>query len=74
MEILLPKLGFSMVEGSVAEWFVGDGGEVIAGAPLYSIENDKSVQEVEAPGSGTLRILSEIGEIYPVGTTLARIE
>lgn len=74
MDILLPKLGFSMIEGTVAEWFVADGGTAVAGEPLYSIEADKSVQEVEAPVSGTLRILTETGETYPVGTTLARIE
>jgi pyruvate/2-oxoglutarate dehydrogenase complex dihydrolipoamide acyltransferase (E2) component len=31
------------------------------------------VQEVESPASGTLRIVAQIGEVYPVGTVLAEI-
>ncbi len=72
-EILLPKLGFSMNEGIVAEWLVADGSAVTEGQPLYALESDKSTQEVDAPASGTLRILSAVGETYPVGTVLAEI-
>jgi pyruvate/2-oxoglutarate dehydrogenase complex dihydrolipoamide acyltransferase (E2) component len=71
--ILLPKLGFSMNEGILAEWLVEDGGAVTEGAPLYSIESDKSVQEIEAPASGILRILKTVGETYDVGTVLGEI-
>ncbi|WP_068071723.1 biotin/lipoyl-containing protein [Novosphingobium lentum] len=73
-EILLPKLGFSMNEGELAEWLVADGGAVTEGQPLYSLESEKSTQEVDAPASGTLRILKPTGETYPVGTVLAVIE
>jgi pyruvate/2-oxoglutarate dehydrogenase complex dihydrolipoamide acyltransferase (E2) component len=73
-EILLPKLGFSMNEGTLAEWMVEDGGTVTEGQPLYALESDKSTQEVDAPTSGTLRILKAVGETYPVGTVLAEIE
>jgi pyruvate/2-oxoglutarate dehydrogenase complex dihydrolipoamide acyltransferase (E2) component len=31
------------------------------------------VEEVEAPASGTLKIIAAIGETYPVGTVLAQI-
>ena len=72
-EILLPKLGFSMNEGVLSEWLVADGGAVTAGEPLFALESDKSTQEVEAPVSGTLKILKEIGETYPVGTILGEI-
>lgn len=73
-EILLPKLGFSMSEGQLAEWLVADGGQVTEGQPLFSLESDKSVNEVEAPASGTLRILKQPGETYEVGTVLGTIE
>ena len=63
-----------MEEGSVAEWFVADGAQVTAGQPLYSLESDKSVQEVEAPESGTLHVIAELRVVYPVGTIIARIE
>ncbi|HUD94497.1 lipoyl domain-containing protein [Sphingobium sp.] len=72
-EIILPKLGFSMNEGMLAEWLVADGGAVTAGAPLFALESDKSTQEVEAPASGTLKILKQPGETYDVGTILGEI-
>jgi pyruvate/2-oxoglutarate dehydrogenase complex dihydrolipoamide acyltransferase (E2) component len=73
-EVLLPKLGFAMSEGSVAQWFVPDGGSVTEGTPLFALETEKSVQEIDAPASGTLRILKPIGEVFEVGEVLAVIE
>ncbi|CAB3722210.1 biotin/lipoyl-containing protein [Paraburkholderia rhynchosiae] len=72
-QVLLPKLGFSMNEGTLTEWLLEDGAAVTEGQALYALESDKSVQEVEAPASGTLRIVAQIGEVYPVGTVLAEI-
>lgn len=72
-EILLPKLGFSMNDGKLVEWLVEDGGQAIAGQPLYSLESDKSVQEVDAPVSGVLKILKQPDETYDVGTVLGEI-
>jgi len=74
IEILLPKLGFSMSEGELAEWLVADGDNVAEGAPLFTLESDKSSNEVEAPGSGVLKILKEAGQTYAVGTVLGTIE
>lgn len=73
IEILLPKLGFTMNEGVLAEWIVADGGEVTAGQPLFALESDKSTQEIEAAGSGTLKIIKPAGETYEVGTVLGEI-
>ena len=73
VEVLLPKLGFSMNEGTLAEWLVADGGQAVEGEPLYALESEKSTQEVESPASGTLRIIAEIGETYEVGTVLGMI-
>ena len=73
VEVLLPKLGFSMNEGVIVEWLVPDGGQVVSGAPLYSLESDKSTQEVDAPVSGTLSILKVAGETCEVGTVLGVI-
>lgn len=72
-QVILPKLGFSMSEGELSEWLVADGGEVEAGSPLFSVESDKSVQEVDAPASGTLRIIKQAGETYEVGTVIGEI-
>jgi pyruvate/2-oxoglutarate dehydrogenase complex dihydrolipoamide acyltransferase (E2) component len=51
-----------------------DGAAVQEGTQIYSIESDKSIQEVEAPASGVLRIVAKIGETYPVGELIGTIE
>ena len=73
-EILLPKLGFSMTEGQVAEWLAKDGDTVTEGQPLYSLEADKSTNEVEAPASGTLKFFFQAGATHEIGTVLGYIE
>ncbi len=73
-EILLPKIGFSMTEGQVAEWMFADGDEVTEGDVLFLLEADKSTNEVEAPASGVLKIVAETGETYQVGDVLGYIE
>ncbi|HET8708056.1 MAG TPA: lipoyl domain-containing protein [Pseudomonadales bacterium] len=73
-QILLPKLGFSMNEGVLTEWLVSDGATVAKNQPLYLLESEKSVQEIEAPIEGVLRILKPEGETYPVGTVIGEIE
>lgn len=72
-QILLPKLGFSMNEAVLAEWMVADGATVTEGQPLYSLESDKSVQEIDSPAAGKLTILAPIGETYQVGHVLGEI-
>ena len=72
-QVLLPKIGFSMNEATLAEWMVADGAAVSEGQPLYALESDKSVQEIESPASGTLKILAQVGEVYEVGAVLGEI-
>ena len=73
-QVTLPKIGFSMNEGMLAEWLVEDGAQVSEGQPIYSLESDKSTNEVESPASGTIRILGQVGETYEVGSVLAEID
>ena len=72
-EILMPKLGFAMNEGILTRWLFDDGASVTAGQPLYELESDKSLQEIEAPASGKLRIIAATGVSYEVGTLLGEI-
>ena len=72
-QVTIPKIGFSMNEGELAEWLVADGAQVAEGEPLYSLEADKSTNEVESPATGTLRIIGQVGETYEVGTVIAEI-
>lgn len=74
IEVLLPKLGFSMIEGKITEWLVADGASVREGDLIYAIESEKAVQEVESPATGVLKILVPAGdEVHPVGAVVAQI-
>ncbi len=71
--LTIPKLQMSTTEGTLAEWLVEDGARVEVGQPIYCLETDKSVQEIEAPESGRLTQKVAAGETYPVGTEIGVI-
>jgi pyruvate/2-oxoglutarate dehydrogenase complex dihydrolipoamide acyltransferase (E2) component len=71
--LTIPKLQMSTTEGTLTEWLVGNGAMVEAGQPIYALETDKSVQEIEAPESGKLIQKVAAGETYPVGTEIGEI-
>lgn len=73
VQILLPKLGFAMNEGVLSAWLQADGSPVKQGEPLYALESDKSVEEIESPASGTLKIIAVVGQTYTVGSVLGEI-
>ena len=58
IEILLPKLGFSMNEGTSPNGWSPTARSRDEGEPLYALESEKSVQEIEAPASGKLKIVA----------------
>jgi len=74
IEIKIPQIGFSMQEGTLVEWLVPDGGQVQEGAPLYTLELDKAVQEVTSPAAGKLKVHAEVGQVYPVGALIGEIQ
>ena len=71
--LTIPKLQMSTTEGTLTEWLVDDGTLVEEGQPIYALETDKSVQEIEAPESGKLTQKASAGETYPVGTEIGEI-
>jgi pyruvate/2-oxoglutarate dehydrogenase complex dihydrolipoamide acyltransferase (E2) component len=74
VDILMPQLGTSVVEGTLLEWHAAVGGEVAAEATICEISTDKIDSECPAPVAGTLaEILVEVGETVEVGTVLGRI-
>jgi len=71
--ICMPLLSMSMSEGKILEWLVADGAQVSAGQPLYTVESEKTIVEIEAPASGVLRLGVAAGESVAVGTQVAEI-
>lgn len=73
-EVIMPKLGQTMEEGLLVEWFKQEGDGVERGDLLYTLESDKATLDVEATFRGYLRtILVEEGESVPVLTVVALI-
>ena len=56
IEITVPRLGWSMEEGTFAEWLKPEGEVVRAGDLLYLLDSDKVTQEVESLDAGILHI------------------
>ncbi|QNO25646.1 dihydrolipoamide acyltransferase [Sphingopyxis sp. OPL5] len=73
-EICIPGLGAGMSEGTLVEWHVDDSADIVEGAILYTLESEKTAQDVEAPVSGKVRRIGVVGEVYPVGEVVAIIE
>ena len=75
VEVVLPKVDMDMTSGVIAAWKVADGDFVRRGDILFEMETDKSVMEVEAPGTGIIRGLARItGDPVAVGTPVAWID
>jgi pyruvate dehydrogenase E2 component (dihydrolipoamide acetyltransferase) len=73
-ELRIPKIGMSATEMTLSEWMFADGERVEVGDVIYSVETDKTTSEIEAQAAGTLRVLADEGEVYPVGALVGRIE
>ena len=72
-EITIPRLGWSMEEGTFTEWLKRPGDRVEAGEPLFSVESDKVTMEVESLDNGTLFIPADApgpGAVVTVGQLL----
>ena len=54
IEIVVPRLGWSMDEGTFAEWLVKEGDLVHKGDMLFVLEGDKAAQEIESFDEGIL--------------------
>lgn len=71
--IAMPRLGWTMKEGTLVEWLKADGDAVEAGEILFTVESDKALNEVETFSSGILCIPPDApppGASVPVGTLL----
>jgi 2-oxoglutarate dehydrogenase E2 component (dihydrolipoamide succinyltransferase) len=74
VELKVPAAGESITSANVASWRKKDGDSVAQGEVLVVLETDKVSNELEAPVSGTLKILVPEGEEVPIGAVIARIE
>ncbi len=74
VEIEMPQITMTMVDGVIASWHKKEGDAVKEGEPLVDIETDKVVQTLNASASGVLlEILAHEGDVVPVGKTFCVI-
>lgn len=66
VEAFMPKFGLTMTEGTIQKWFKAEGDAIKAGEPLFEVETEKVLYEVESPASGTVAKL-----LYPLEATVA---
>ncbi|MGH6959429.1 MAG: biotin/lipoyl-containing protein, partial [Dongiaceae bacterium] len=72
--IVVPALGESVTEATVAKWMKSVGDKVAADEPLLELETDKVTLEVFAPRAGTLaEIRVDSGGTVEVGAVLGVI-
>jgi pyruvate/2-oxoglutarate dehydrogenase complex dihydrolipoamide acyltransferase (E2) component len=75
VDVVMPQMGVSVAEGTVAEWRKQPGDWVEADETICVISTDKIDSDVPAPATGRLtEIEIDEGETVPVGTVLARID
>jgi pyruvate dehydrogenase E2 component (dihydrolipoamide acetyltransferase) len=75
MDVIMPQLGETVEEGTVAVWHKKEGDRVAIDELLVEIETDKVATEVPSLVAGTvIKILVGKGETVKVGTTLAIID
>jgi len=70
--VLIPNQGLTVQEARIVRWLVEVGSRVRSGQPLFEIETDKVVVEVEAEASGVLdEITAGPDEVLPLGHCVA---
>ena len=74
MKIQMPRLGETIVEGTVLKWLKAEGDMIQQDEPLFEISTDKVDTEVPSPVTGVItKILVAEGQTVPVGTELAEV-
>lgn len=74
--VTVPRLGWSMEEGTLLEWLKRDGEMVRPGEMLFVLEGEKAAEEIEALDGGILRIPAagpKPGDRVKVGQVLAHL-
>ncbi len=71
----LPDIGEGIAEGEIVKWFVKPGDTINEDDTLLEVQNDKSVEEIPSPVTGTVKsILVEEGVVANVGDVLVEID
>ena len=74
-EIIMPKMGESIIEATITKWLKKEGDRLEEDDAIVEIATDKVDSEIPSPVEGTLtKTLFEEGAVVPVGTVIAWVE
>jgi len=72
VDVVMPKMGESIMEGTIIEWKIGVGEAIQQDETLLEISTDKVDSEIPSPATGTLtEILFEPNSTVEVGAVIA---
>jgi len=75
MDVVMPQMGESIVEGTLTKWLKNAGDRVERDEPLFEISTDKVDTEIPSPSAGVLaEVLVEEGKTVAINTVVARID
>ena len=75
VEVIMPQMGESIVEGTVVSWLKKPGDTVKRDEDIFTISTDKVDADIPSPAAGVLQqILVEVGATVEVGSIVAYIE
>lgn len=73
--VSMPKVGLTIEEAEVVEWYGSAGASVSAGEPLLVVNADKADVVIDAPASGVLvQISADVGTVIRIGEQLGVID
>lgn len=64
-EVILPSLGFAILEATILKWMKAEGDPVKKNEPMAQMESDKATYDVVSPIDGVL-----LRQVHPVGATV----
>ena len=75
IDVVMPKMGESITEGIILEWYKNVGEPIAADETLLEIGTDKVDSEIPSPNAGiVIEILAQPNDVIDVGDVIARIE
>ncbi len=75
VELIMPKMGESIMEATILKWRKKPGDRVELDEPVLDIATDKVDSEVPSPVEGTLlEVLFKENDVVPINTVIAIIE
>ncbi|MFT5993096.1 MAG: pyruvate/2-oxoglutarate dehydrogenase complex dihydrolipoamide acyltransferase (E2) component, partial [Bradymonadia bacterium] len=71
VEVVMPQMGESIVEGTIVEWLKQIGDTVERDEDIFTLSTDKVDAEVPSPEAGVLvEMLAQVGDTIEVGKTV----